>query len=293
MVLGSTIKLDPLYNTNTGNNASMLTSFLDDSNISLPGVRIIAKGAGIDPNESNQIQTACFNAVQRGDVPGAEPLSRVISEDIKRRLGGQWFVFISNYGQEDYNFSLTRCKGIDYLVLVIMGKKIQINRLAGYSPIGQSVAQSFVQTQPTIQQSFVSTQPDVQVNAPEITSSSLLVNQYVNQIPMASNISQPFPQNNFTNYRIISVGNGSLQYESSQILSICIQCYQQGAFPLSRICAESIKAKIGGDWLVFISNYCDNDYNFSLTRCKEADYVILVIGNKKFQICRLKANSQI
>ena len=93
------------------------------------GVKIVTKGKGIDANESNQIQLACISGVQSG----ATPLSRIIANDIKRRLGGEWFVFISNLGEEDFNFSMTRCRGTDFLVFSLDNKKFQVCRIRGLS----------------------------------------------------------------------------------------------------------------------------------------------------------------
>ena len=403
-----------------------------------PGIQIISKGKGIDDNELNQIQAACLSGVQSG----VTPLSRVISEDIKRRLNGEWFVFISNYGEDNFNFSLTRCKGSDFLVLIVGGKKIQVNRLQedlGVNnrltalppqPFLQTPPQPIVQTPPTqpyiqqpLQQQFLNSPqpsindqlytqqpevqtvpyveqqpyvpdvqstpytgeqtfgqqpyvdqqpyiPDVQSNpyieqqpftneqpyVPEVQSTPYLegqsydqqalfnnpdvqttpytgehnfeqqnfeptveTSQYLSgdqspmrksvytpaQTPLVTELGAPLTesvnasyfgpsaaaaaQNN--DYKLIARGRGINDNEANQIVSTCCAGYKNNAIPLSRVCSEGIKARLGGEWFVFISQNGLENYNFTMTRCKGSDYMVFVVGDKKFQVCRLRGFS--
>ena len=377
------------------------------------GVKIVTKGKGIDANESNQIQLACISGVQSG----ATPLSRTIANDIKRRLGGEWFVFISTIGHEDFNFSLTRCKGSDFLVLLLAGKKIQINRLRGPSPTyEQSVQQPIVQSPPEPYLPPVNNQqfnpqnfvpevqsspyiPETQPYIPEVQSTPYIPEQSYNQqpyipetqpyvpeahpyipesqgftqqsevqstpyLPDQSYNQQPYipevqntpinfdqqpvepevetsqyfgdvttsqylgdqsPRNSIyspaqtplvsepgapltesvnasyfgpatkidsSNYKLIAKGIGINNNEATQITSTCCAASRNDSgIPLSRVCAEGIKARLGGDWFVFISDYGIENYNFSMTRCKGSDYMVFVVGTKKFQVCRLRGFS--
>ena len=51
---------------------------------------------------------------------------------IKMSLGGDWFVFVSDVGIEDYDFSLTTVKGGDFMAFSLDKKKFQVCRLKGF-----------------------------------------------------------------------------------------------------------------------------------------------------------------
>lgn len=259
----------------------VIPAIADDLGGSLPGLQLVSRGKGIDINESTQIQNAIVTAVQQG----ATPLSRECAEGIKRRLGGEWFVFVSVVGQEDFNFSLTRCKGSDYMVLTYAGRKFQINRLRDYSPPVVPVV-PVQPVQPVVPvQTIVETLPPITL--PTIYAEATEVNMPTPTVAM------PAPQMMVTNcnFKLISVGQGIDSNEAAHIKNVCINAYQRGARPLSRFCADGIKAGVGGDWFVFISDEMQEDYNFSLTRCKGSDFMVFVIDNIKFQVCRLRGLS--
>ena len=277
---------------------------------SYPGLRLISQGKGIDANESTQITNACISAVNQG----AYPLSKVCAENIKRNLNGEWFVFISNEGQEDFNFSLTRCKGLDYMVFTYGGKKFQVNRLqeTNIQPIQvttvpqvtqvipASIETASIET-PSVVKPAITLRPIIQntevvmQNLPTQVIDTVIDNSYQQQSfvipPPQPIVVSEQPSYIQGNLKLISVGNGIDSRESSTIQSVCLQAYQQRAFPLSRVCANRIKARISGDWFVFISNYGQEDFNFSLTRCKGSDFMVFIIDDKKFQVCRLKGLS--
>ena len=46
---------------------------------------------------------------------GAPQTAKMAAEGIKQMLGGDWLVFISNVGYENFDFSMTRVKGGDFM----------------------------------------------------------------------------------------------------------------------------------------------------------------------------------
>ena len=246
-----------------------------------PTFQLISCGKGIDPNESTQIKNACITAVNSG----ASPLSRECAESIKRRLGGEWFVFVSLIGEEDYNFSLTRCKSSDYMVFTYGGKKFQVNRLRepNIQPVPIPTPVVPVQTVEEVKTTYKVLPP---ITLPPVYAEPV-------NMPSAPIVEMPLPQATVVqcNFKLISVGQGIDTNESAHIKSVCINAVQRNATPLSRFCAEGIKAGVGGDWFVFISDEMQEDYNFSLTRCKGSDFMVFVINGKKFQVCRLRGLS--
>ena len=92
-----------------------------------PVYQQIAVGHGIDMKEYQLI----VNAVTQAYMSRQMPLSQVAANYIKMNLGGDWFVFISDVGIQDYDFSLTTVKGGDFMAFSLDKKKFQVCRLKG------------------------------------------------------------------------------------------------------------------------------------------------------------------
>ena len=93
-----------------------------------PVYQQIAVGHGIDMKEFQLI----VNAVTQAYMSRQMPLSQVAANYIKMNLGGDWFVFVSDVGIEDYDFSLTTVKGGDFMAFSLDKKKFQVCRLKGF-----------------------------------------------------------------------------------------------------------------------------------------------------------------
>jgi hypothetical protein len=92
-----------------------------------PVYKQITVGQGIDMNEYNRIVDCCKEAYVR--LRGASQTAREAGEGIKRMLGGDWLVFISNLGYENFDFSMTRVKGGDFMAFSLDNKKFQVCRI--------------------------------------------------------------------------------------------------------------------------------------------------------------------
>ncbi len=93
-----------------------------------PVYQQIAVGHGIDMKEFQLI----VNSVTQAYMSRQMPLSQVAANAIKMSLGGDWFVFVSDVGIEDYDFSLTTVKGGDFMAFSLDKKKFQVCRLKGF-----------------------------------------------------------------------------------------------------------------------------------------------------------------
>ena len=91
-------------------------------------------------------------------------------------------------------------------------------------------------------------------------------------------------------YKQLTVGQGIDMNEYNRIVDCSKRAYAQyrGQTNTARQTAEGLKQTLGGDWLVFISNANDENYDFSLTKVKGGDFMAFSLDNKKFQICRIK-----
>ena len=92
-----------------------------------PVYKQITVGQGIDMNEFNRIVDCCKRSYMQ--TRGAPQTAQYSAEGIKQMLGGDWLVFISNVGYENFDFSLTRVKGGDFMAFSLDNKKFQICRI--------------------------------------------------------------------------------------------------------------------------------------------------------------------
>ena len=93
-----------------------------------PIYREIARGVGIDPNEYEVIKRVSTHVY----MTGIRPLSRSITEGIKKELGGEWFAFINTIDDETSELCITRVKGTDFIYFVFDNTKFQICRIKEY-----------------------------------------------------------------------------------------------------------------------------------------------------------------
>ena len=90
-----------------------------------PVYRQITVGRGIDMREYDNI----VGAIKAVYMAGRQPMATEAAEAIRRAIGGDWFVFISDVGIQDYDFSLTRVKGGDFIAFSLYSKKFEVCRI--------------------------------------------------------------------------------------------------------------------------------------------------------------------
>ena len=90
-----------------------------------PVYRQITIGRGIDMREYDNI----VGAIKVVYMAGRQPMATEAAEAIRRAIGGDWFVFISDVGIQDYDFSLTRVKGGDFIAFSLDSKKFEVCRI--------------------------------------------------------------------------------------------------------------------------------------------------------------------
>ena len=90
-----------------------------------PNFKEMARGQGIDQNEYS-----CITASAREMyISGAKPLSTKTGELIKQRIGGEWFVFVSEVNSKNFDFCLTCVTGGDFLSFSYDNTMFQVCRL--------------------------------------------------------------------------------------------------------------------------------------------------------------------
>ena len=86
-------------------------------------------------------------------------------------------------------------------------------------------------------------------------------------------------------YKQISVGPGIDMNEYNRIVQSATSVYQMKQYPLSQNTCNNIKAMLGGDWLC-LCYPVGTQTDFSMTRLREADYMVFQLDNTVFQVCR-------
>jgi len=99
--------------------------------------------------------------------------------------------------------------------------------------------------------------------------------------PMMGGMMAPAPI-----YKQISVGMGIDMVEFNKIVQCATTVYQSRVSPLSTHTANSIKAMLGGEWLV-VCYPATKTYDFSLSTVKAADFMVFSLDNTLYQICRI------
>ena len=95
--------------------------------------------------------------------------------------------------------------------------------------------------------------------------------------------------NNYENkVELIDRGKGINDYEYQIIVESCIEAQDNNTFQISQNCIKNIKNKINGEWLVFISNDSDVNYDFFLTFIVNQCYVVFKYKGNQFQICQFR-----
>ena len=92
-----------------------------------PVYKQLTVGQGIDMNEFNRIVDCCKNCYMQ--TRGGQYTAQKCGEGIKQMIGGDWLVFISNVGYENFDFSLTKVKGGDFMAFSLDNKKFQVCRI--------------------------------------------------------------------------------------------------------------------------------------------------------------------
>ena len=82
----------------------------------------------IDKNESNIIKCIIQSIYSSFDIKKGKKLSDEISKEIKNKLGGEWFVFVSDI-EKKIKFRITMFDESDYLVMIIGSSIFKIAKL--------------------------------------------------------------------------------------------------------------------------------------------------------------------
>ena len=101
----------------------------DDNKSRALTYKIIQYSQIIDLNETNIIKCIIQSVYSSFDNKKGKKLSDEISNEIKNKLGGEWFVFVSNINKENIKFRITMFDEQDYLIISIENSIFKIAKL--------------------------------------------------------------------------------------------------------------------------------------------------------------------
>lgn len=91
----------------------------------------------------------------------------------------------------------------------------------------------------------------------------------------------------YANYRELSRGPGIDPVEYSTIVNVIVGTHQQ--YQLrgnATAAAQAIKMRLGGDWMVLITDMNYSGHDMSITRCKGGDMMAFALDNRKYEVIR-------
>ena len=94
---------------------------------------------------------------------------------------------------------------------------------------------------------------------------------------------------NNSKIKLISRGQGISEKEYDAIVSSCIQIQDtKRPPPLSFICINKIKEKIGGEWFVFVHSESESNYDYYLSYIKREKSLCFTYLGNEYDICRIR-----
>ena len=87
--------------------------------------KLLGRGIGIDEKEFSCITHSAAECLKQR----ISPLSDAITKQIKKNLGGEWFVFSMVQDAKGFDFSLSIVTGNDFLCFLIDKFRFQVCRL--------------------------------------------------------------------------------------------------------------------------------------------------------------------
>lgn len=87
---------------------------------------------------------------------------------------------------------------------------------------------------------------------------------------------------------LLERGSGITDNAYRVIIESCIEVQDSNKRPMAQECINRIKSKLNGDWLVFIADESDDNYDFYISFIVNHNNLVFKYGKNEFQICQLK-----
>ena len=87
--------------------------------------------------------------------------------------------------------------------------------------------------------------------------------------------------------KLLNRGSGITDNAYRIIIQSCIEVQDSNKYPMSQECINKLKSKLNGEWLVFIANESDENYDFYISSIVNDNNLVFSYGKNEFQICQI------
>ena len=88
--------------------------------------------------------------------------------------------------------------------------------------------------------------------------------------------------------KLLDRGSGITDNAYRIIIESCIEVQDSNKRPMAQECINRIKSKLNGEWLVFIADESEENYDFFISFIVSQNNLVFKYGKNEFQICQLK-----
>jgi serine/threonine protein kinase len=86
---------------------------------------------------------------------------------------------------------------------------------------------------------------------------------------------------------LLERGSGITDNAYRVIIESCIEVQDSNKRPMAQECINRIKSKLNGDWLVFIADESDDNYDFYISFVVNHNNLVFKYGKNEFQVCQI------
>ena len=86
---------------------------------------------------------------------------------------------------------------------------------------------------------------------------------------------------------LLERGSGITDNTYRVIIESCIEVQDSNKRPMAQECINRIKSKLNGDWLVFIADESDDNYDFYISFVVNYNNLVFKYGKNEFQVCQI------
>ena len=86
---------------------------------------------------------------------------------------------------------------------------------------------------------------------------------------------------------LLERGRNINDFEYDGIINSCLNVIKNSKAPYSIYCTNEIKNKLRGEWLVFVTDETEDNYDFYISNSNDGRFVIFECDDKLFQVCQI------
>jgi serine/threonine protein kinase len=87
--------------------------------------------------------------------------------------------------------------------------------------------------------------------------------------------------------KLLDRGSGITDNAYRIIIESCIEVQDSNKRPMAQECINRIKSKLNGEWLVFIADESDDNYDFYISFIVNHNNLVFKYGKNEFQVCQI------